>query len=89
MSMTSGQVHAMAMLQPDTPEERTLVNLFRELDAIGERYEGDVNATSAIQHLGSAIIALFDYDTGRLDQSRLDEKVREIVQKAGGNAGNL
>lgn len=89
MSMTSGQQHAVAMLKPNTPEEHTLVNLFRELDALGERYRGDALAVPAIEHLGSAIIALFDYDTGRIEQSRLDQKVREIVQEAGGNAGNL
>ena len=88
--MTSaGHQHAVAMLTPHTPEEHTLVNLFRELDAIGERYEGDAQMIPAVEHLGSAIIALFNQDTGRIEQSRLDAKVREIVQKAGGNAGNL
>ena len=89
MSMTAGQQHAIAMLTPKTDQEKTLVNLFRELDALGERYKGDPNVVPVIQHLGSAIIALFDFGTDRIEQSMLDTKVREIVQEAGGNAGTL
>jgi len=89
MSQTAMQLHMTAMLNPEGYEEQTLVSLYRHLDSMCQRYRDDKVMEDSILSLARTIIGLFDMGTGRLDQSALDNKVRETVQEAGFNAGNI
>lgn len=89
MSQTAIQLHMTAMLNPQGDEERTLVTLYRELDALCQRHRGDPHIEVAVLALASTIIRLFDQGTGRLDPTTLDKKVRETVQEAGFDASTI
>jgi hypothetical protein len=86
---TAMQLHVSAMLSPETNEEATLVSLYRTLDELCGRYRNDEQAETAIISLATAIIALIDFGTGRLDQTTLDKKVRDTVREAGFDAGTI
>lgn len=83
------QLHMSAMLKPETDEERALVSLYRMLDDLCQRYRNDPQAEVPVIAVATAIIALIDHGTGRLDPATLDKKVRETVQEAGFNAGSI
>jgi len=77
--------HAAALLLPQTPEERTISNLFHELTVLSDRYKNDSVMIQAAEHVGSAIIALLNGDVGRLDQASMDKQVRDTINRAGGD----
>lgn len=89
MSQTAMQLHMTAMLSPQGYEEQTIVSLYKHLDALCQRWKDDAEMEQPIISLASAIIGLFDMGTGRLDQTTLDKKVRDTVQEAGFDAGNI
>ena len=83
--MTTKTRHAAALLLPQTPEERTISNLFHELTVLADRYKDDSVMIQAAEHVGSAIISLLNGDVGRLDQSSMDKQVRDTINRAGGD----
>lgn len=89
MSQTAMQLHMTAMLRPEGDEERTLVALYKALDALCQRHKDDKVMEESIVGLARSIIGLFDAGMGRLDQTTLDDKVRQTVQEAGFDAGNI
>lgn len=85
MSDSYKQRHVEGLLQPASPEERTISNLLSELGRLADRYKDDSVMVSAVEQLGSAIIVLLNGEVGRLDQGSIDSKVRQIVESAGGD----
>jgi hypothetical protein len=83
------ELHFDAMLRPEGFEEQTLVALYKQLDALCQRYKDDKVMEDSILSLARSIIGFFDVGTGRLDQTTLDQKVRDTVQEAGFNAGTI
>jgi hypothetical protein len=83
------QRHAEAMLAPQGDDEATLVNLFRELTVLADRYQNDGFMVQAVENLASAIIVLLNGPLGRIDQSSLNKQVEDTVRRAGGNVDNL
>lgn len=81
--------HDAAMQNPQTPEEHMLVELTYRLDILAHRYKDDAAMIPAVEKLGSAIIALLNDNTGRLDQGLLDAHVRSEVESAGGDSDEL
>lgn len=81
--------HTGALFAPATPEEHTISTLVSQLARLADRHRGDTVMMPAVEKLGSAIIVLLNGDVGKLDQSTLDRKVREIVTEAGGNGDEL
>ena len=83
------QRHVDGLLDPASPEERTISTLLSELGRLADRWKNDYVMVSAVEHLGSAIIALLNGDVGRLDHGKTDSKVRAIVESAGGDPDEL
>lgn len=83
------QRHSAAMNDPQTAEERTLVALYVQLAALAYRYKDDVQAIPAVVSVGSAIIRLLNYGTGRLDQAEMNRLVIWQVERAGGDPDEL
>lgn len=81
--------HAAALLLPNTPEERTVSNLFHELTVIADRYKDDSVMLAAVEKLGSAIITLMNGAVHRIDQGSMDKQVRDTVNRAGGDGDGL
>jgi hypothetical protein len=81
--------HAAALLLPNTPEERTISNLFSELTVVADRYSGDSVMIGAAEKIGSAIISLLNGEVGRIDQSSMDKQVRDTIERAGGDSNEL
>lgn len=81
--------HAAALLLPSTPEERTISNLFHELTVLADRHKDDSVMLKAVEHLGSAIIALLNGAVHRIDQASMDKQVRNTVTDAGGEGDDL
>jgi hypothetical protein len=81
--------HAEAMLAPKSEQERRITVLYTELVKLADAHQGDPHVVEAIEHLGSAIIALINLGVDRLDQSSIDKSVRDAVQRAGGDADDL
>lgn len=89
MNQSFVERHIEGLMAPAGPEERSISTLLSELGRLADRLQGDAVMMPAVEHLGSAIIVLLDGGAGRLDQSSVDRKVREIVAKAGGNSDEL
>lgn len=89
MSTASKTRHAAALLLPNTPEERTISNLFHEMTVLADRYKDDYVMVTAVEQVGSAIITLLNGNVGRIDQSSMDKQVRDTVTRAGGNSDEL
>jgi hypothetical protein len=83
--MTTKTRHAAALLLPNTPEERSISNLFSELTVLADRYKNDSVMLGAVESLGSAILRLLDGDVGRIDQSSMTKQVTDTVTRAGGD----
>jgi hypothetical protein len=81
--------HAAALLLPNTPEERTISNLFHELTILADRYHDDSVMLPAVEHVGSAIITLLNGAVHRIDQGSMDKQVRDTVQRAGGDGNGI
>lgn len=77
--------HAAALLLPNTPEERTISNLFHELTLMADRHKDDSVMLRSVEQVGSAIITLLNGAVHRIDQSSMDKQVRDTVLRAGGN----
>lgn len=86
---TSKTRHAAALLLPNTPEERTISNLFHELTVIADRHANDSVMLTAVEQLGSAIITLLNGAVHRIDQASMDKQVRDTVTRAGGDSSGL
>lgn len=81
--------HAAALLLPNTPEERTISNLFHELTVLSDRYKDDSVMIEAVEQLGSVIITLMNGAVHRIDQGSMDKQVRDTVTRAGGDGDVL
>lgn len=83
------QRHIDALLDPQTPEERTFAVLLQQLGEIADRWANDQQMIPAIDGLGTCIIRLLLGDIGRLDPGMIDKAVRDTVNRAGGNGDDL
>mgnify|MGYP006199427307 CR=1 FL=1 len=81
--------HAAAMLEPEGPHERTLVNLYKELTVVADRYKDDQFMNDAITSIGHSIIVLLNGELGRIDQAAMDKMVRDVVERSGNDSSNL
>lgn len=82
--------HVDALLAPETPEETTISNLYRELTTLADRYRLDAVMLPAVTSLGQTIIRLVgDGDSGRIDPTSMIRKVEETVRRAGGDERGL
>lgn len=78
--------HAAALLMPETPEERTIATLFIELSRLADRYKDDTVMIVVVEQLAEALVRLAgDGESGRIDPSLLQAKVRDVVERAGGH----
>lgn len=88
-TQTWKQRHADAMLSPMGEDEQLLVHMFQSLTRLTDQHPDDSQSKSAIEDLGSAIIQMLNFDTGRLDQGMLGQQVRDTVERAGGDPDEL
>lgn len=79
----------MALMVPETPEEKSIADLMATMTTLAERHKDDSVLVSAVEHVGSAIIVLLNGEVGRLDQGIVDAKVRAVVEYAGGDPDGL
>jgi len=81
--------HTAAMLNPETETERTVVTLFAEMSRLADKFANDSVMVAVIEHIGSALIALGNWNLDRLDPGTLDKQIRDVVQRAGGDTNDL
>lgn len=81
--------HADAMFDPQSPQERRITTLYTELVKLCDEHPNDPHVVEAVEHLGSAIIALINLGVDRLDQQAVDKMVRDAVRRAGGDPDGL
>jgi hypothetical protein len=86
---TSITRHAKALLEPETPEERTFATLYTELTHLADRHHNDTVMLPAVEHLAACILQLLNGPVGRIDQGSMDKQVRDEVRRAGGDEQDL
>lgn len=83
--------HARAMLDPQSDEEKLVVQAFQLLTRIADAYPHDVMGVKAIEGAATATITLLEYLTSSsgIDQATVAQDVYGIVDKSGGDADNI
>lgn len=83
--------HARAMLDPQSDDEKLVVQAFQLLTRIADAHPNDYIAVAAMEGTGVAVLKLLEYLTSSsgIDQGILAQSVSDVVEGAGGNPDNL
>lgn len=82
--------HVQALLEPSTPEEHTIRNLFNEVSVLAERYKGDAVMMPVVLSIAQGLIRIVgDGEHGRIDPTLLNKQVRNVLAGAGVNTDDL
>lgn len=82
--------HNSALLDPQGHDETVLSSAFSLLVKMKDSFsKGDQHGVRAIEDVASGALIMLNFPTGRIDQGKYDEDVRELVLEAGGNPENI
>lgn len=78
------------MLMPQGRDEEQAVNLFQTLTKLADRFRGESQGLPIVMHVGSALTKLSgDWPIGRIDPTFLQNQIRDVVTRAGGDPNEL